>query len=92
MQYEIVLPSREVIEVQLCHSAKTFLSLVSDNFVKTEFNSGVIVVISLLFRFIFSYVVKLVRFTSKSLETTLITFVIGTMFSLNYVILYNFAP
>ena len=64
----------------------------SDNFIKTEMNSGVIVIISLLFRFIFSYVVKLVRFTSKSLETLLITFVISTMFSLNYIILYKNAP
>ena len=66
--------------------------MVNFNFIKTEFNSGVIVIISLLFRFVFSYVVKLVRFTSKSLETTLITFVIAVMFSLNYVVLYKNAP
>ena len=55
-------------------------------------NTTTIVLISLLFRTMFTLIIKMTRLTSKSLEMLLITATVSFIYSLNYVYLYLRAP
>ena len=78
--------------MKLCDKTRKFLGLFTNDYIFMEFNTGLIVVISLLFRNLFKIMIKWVSFTSKSLEILLITISVCAIYSLNYVYLYLSAP
>ena len=88
----MTLPSGEVSDIKLCDRSRKLFGIFSDDYVWMEFNTAQIVVISLLFRQIFTLMIKWVSFSSKSLETLLITITVCGVYSLNYVLLYMEAP
>ena len=88
----MTLPSGDVSEKKLCDRSRKLFGIFSDDYAWMEFNTAQIVVTSLLFRQIFTLMIKWVSFSSKSLETLLITITVCGVYSLNYVLLYMEAP
>ena len=77
---------------QICIEKPKILGLVSIEYVFYENLSLLLVLASLIFRLIFKWFVKITRFTSKSLETTVITLTVCVVFTMVYGFLYLDAP
>ena len=71
---------------------KDFLGLLSANFIISEGYSLILVLLSLLYRWAYSVLVKFARFKSRKIQDLWVVYTINFVFFINYGYIYAYSP